>query len=132
MSPHLADLQPKDPAKKFAYNELQITLWISSFGDRWSTNQGGTANLYGDDDHANTMLTLQPGEWVRVIADGNIRMDDVIGLMKSDFPADHAHAETSLFREATMLTSTLSATVAREICFDQTHVQAVPIRLFVP
>ena len=132
VSPHLADLQPKDPAKAFGYHEILIALSISS-GDRWSTNQGGTAGLYGDDDHANTMLSLQPGEWVRVIAKGNIRIDDeLLGLIKSGSPADHAYAETSLFREETMLTSTQSATVAREICVTQTHEQTVPIQLVLP
>ena len=132
VSPHLADLQPEDPAKAFAYHELLIDLSISS-GDRWSTNQGGTASLYGDDDHANTMLSLQPGEWVHVIAKGNIRIDDeLLELIRSSSPADRAYAETSLFREETMLTSTQSATVAREICVAQTHEQTVPIQLVLP
>ena len=131
LSPHLADLQPNDPAKAFAYHELQVALWISS-SDRWSTNQGGTAALYGDDDHAKTMLTLQPGEWVRVVAKGNIRIDDdVIGLIRSGFPADRAYAEASLFQEETMVTSTLSATAGAEICVAQTHGQMVPIQLSV-
>jgi hypothetical protein len=133
VSPHLADLQPKDPAKEFSYNELQVALWISSSGDRWSTNQGGTANLYGNDDHAGTMLTLQSGEWVRVLANGNIRIDDqIVELIKSGFPADHAYAEASLFREETMLTSTYSATVAHESCVAQTYRQTAPIRLSIP
>ena len=132
LSPHLADLQPKDPAKEFAYKELQITLSIAS-GERWSTNQGGGAALYGNDDHADTMLTLQPGEWVRVVAKGNIRIDDsLIELIGSGFPADHAYAETSLFREETMVTARHSAIVAREICIAQTHGQAVPIQVLLP
>jgi len=45
-SPHLADLQPEDPAQKFAYYELQIALWIAA-DKRWSTNMGGSAILYG-------------------------------------------------------------------------------------
>lgn len=55
ISPNLADLQPKNPAQKFAYYELQIVLWIGADG-RWSTNMGGSAVLYGAD--ANTMTTL--------------------------------------------------------------------------
>jgi hypothetical protein len=131
-SPHLADLQPKDPAKEFTYNELQITLWISS-GERWSIDQGGTAALYGNDDHAGTMLTLQPGKWVQVIAKRNIRMDGaVIGLIRTGFPANQAYAEASLFREETLVTSTQSATAAREVCVAQTHEQTVPIQLSLP
>jgi hypothetical protein len=49
ISPHLADLQPKDPAKEFGYYELQIALWIVAPDERWSTNMGGSAVLYGDD-----------------------------------------------------------------------------------
>ena len=60
-SPNLADLQPKDPAKQFAYYELEIVLWIAA-EERWSTNTGGSAVLYGNDDHTNTVVTLEPGQ----------------------------------------------------------------------
>jgi hypothetical protein len=46
-SPHLADLQPKDASKKFAYSELHIVLWIAA-GEKWSSNTGGGVTLYGD------------------------------------------------------------------------------------
>ena len=132
LSPHLADLPPKDPAKEFAYKELQITLSIAS-SERWSTNTGGTAGLYGDDNHPNTMLTLQSGEWVRVVAKGNIRIHDgLIRLIASRFPADHAYAEASLFPEETMVTARQSATVAREICVVQTRGQTMPIQVLLP
>ena len=131
-SSHLADLQPKDPAQKFAYYELQIVLWIAA-GERWNTNTGGSAILYGANDHANTMLTLNPGEWVRVIAKGHIHLDaDLIKLTLSGHPADQANAQTSLFREDTLITPTESATVAREVCVAKTQGQAVPIQLSIP
>ena len=54
---------------------------------------GGSAILYGADDHANTMLTLKPGEWVRIIAKGHFRLDeDLLKLIRSGYPADHASA----------------------------------------
>src|ERR1700680_1715098 len=82
-SPHLADLQPKDPAQQFTFYKFQIALWIAA-DDRWSTNSGGSAILYGANDHANTMMTLNPGEWVRVIATGDLNLDaDVIKLTLS-------------------------------------------------
>jgi hypothetical protein len=131
-SSHLADLQPKDPAQKFAYYELQIVLWIAA-GERWSTNTGGSAILYGANDHANTMLTLNPGEWVRVIAKGHIHLDaDLIKRTLSGHPADQANAQTSLFREDTLITPTESATVAREVCLAKTQGQTVPIQLSIP
>ena len=94
-SPHLADLQPANPALTFAYSELRIVLWIAG-GEKWSTNTGGNAVLYGANDHANTMLTLSPGEWVRVIGKGNLRLlnDQVLHLIKSGHPADHVYAQT--------------------------------------
>jgi hypothetical protein len=131
-SPNLADLQPKDPAKQFAYYELQIALWIAA-DERWSTNTGGYAALYGNDDHTNTMLTLEPGQWIRVFAKGNLRLNDsVVELVGSGAPVDHAYAQTTLFREETMVTARQSATVAREVCVAQTHRQAVPIHLSIP
>ena len=131
-SPNLADLQPKDSAKQFAYYEVQILLWIAA-DERWSTNTGGYAALYGDDDHADTMLTLEPGQWIRVVAEGRIRLENnVVELVRSGAPADHAFAEATLFREETKITSKQSATVARELCVAQTHGQSVPIALSIP
>ena len=131
-SPHLTDLQPKNPAQKFAYYELQIALWIAA-DERWSTNMGGSAILYGADDHANTMLTLKPGEWVRIIAKGHLRLDeDLLKLTRSGYPADHAYAQTSLFGEETLITPSHSATVATEVCLTKTKGQDVLIQLTVP
>ena len=133
-SPNLADLQPKNPGRKFGYYELQITLWIAA-GERWSTNMGGTAILYGADDHANTMLTLKPGEWARVVAKARNGLD----ALEGDVPeltklasVDHAWAESSLSREETQITAKHSATVARELCIDQTHSQSAPFQLTMP
>jgi hypothetical protein len=85
-SPHLADLQPDDPAQQFTYYELQIVLWIAA-GERWSTDGGGSAILYGANDHANTMLALNPGEWIRVVAMGHFDIDENLAkLTRSDHP----------------------------------------------
>jgi hypothetical protein len=125
-SPHLADLQPKNPAQKFAYFALVIVLWIAS-SERWSTNAGGGVILYGSNDHPNTMLTLKPGEWVRVIGKGHL-----IEFTSFGDPADQAYATASLFREETLITPTQSATVKREVCLAQTRGQSVPIQLAIP
>jgi hypothetical protein len=131
-SPHLADLQPKDPAQKFGYYELQIALWIAA-DKRWSTNMCGSAILYGDDSHANTMLTLQPGEWVRVVAKGNMRLDDtLLELIRSGSPANQAYAQTTVLRAETLITPKHSATVSREFCVAQTHGPTLPIQLTIP
>jgi hypothetical protein len=126
-SPHLADLQPSDPAEKFAYFQLEIALWIA--GDGWSSTTGG-AILYGSDNLAHTLLTLQPGEWVRVVAKGNLQLEsNLVELSKSGFPADHVYATSTLFREETLVKPRNSATVATEVCLTETGEQGLPIQL---
>jgi len=131
ISPHLADLQPEDPAKKFTYYELRIDLWVVGNG-RWSTNTGGSATLYGAENHGGTMLTLQPGEWIRVVASGGIRLgDDVLELIRSGSPATHAYAEATLFRSENLRTAKLSATANREVCLAQSHRQTAAIQISI-
>jgi len=131
-SPHLADLQPKNPGQEFAYYELQIVLWIAA-GEQWSTNTGGGVILYGANDHANTMLTLNPGEWLRVVGKGHLVLDkSLVKLTLSGHPADHVYAQASIYRAETLITPTQSATLSREVCLAQTHEQTVPIQLAIP
>jgi hypothetical protein len=42
-SPQLADLQPENPAQKFSYSKLQITLWIAA-SKQWGTTSGNSHN----------------------------------------------------------------------------------------
>ena len=37
-SPHVADLQPEEPAEKFSCSQLQVELWIA--GKEWRSNSG--------------------------------------------------------------------------------------------
>lgn len=133
-SPHLSDLQPKNPAQKFAYSKLEITLWIAAEDGQWSTNTGGSVVLYGDDNHAGTMLSLKPGQWVRIVGTGmfsdprNGLSDEFIRL----HPAGRVYANAALYRGQTLITPTQSATVTREVCIEQTHAQTVPIQLAIP
>jgi hypothetical protein len=133
-SPHLADLQPEDPARKFAYSELRVTLWISSDDDQWSADTGGRITLYGAEDHADTMLSLEPGQWVRVIGSGKFTLpsnglnDDLIRSK----PVGRVFAQASLYRSQTLITPTQSASVSREVCISQEHEPGVPIRLPIP
>ncbi len=130
-SPHLADIQPKDPAQKFAHYELQIALWIAS--DQWSTNTAGSVILYGANNHPHTMLTLNPGEWVRVIGKGHLDLsNELVSLVVSGHPADHMYAEASLYRQETLITPTESASVSREVCLKRTQGQSLPIQLTMP
>jgi hypothetical protein len=83
--------------------------------------------LYGSNDHPNTMLTLKPGEWVRVIGKGHL-----IKFTSFSDPADQAYATASLFREETLITPTQSATVKRQVCLAQTRGQSIAIQLAIP
>jgi hypothetical protein len=132
-SPHLADLQPKDPAQKFSYSELHVVLWIAG-GEHWSANTGGGVVLYGDDDHPGTMLSLRPGEWARIIGQAKFTLpgDRLNAELIRSHPPDRVYAEASLFREETLITPTQSATVVHEVCVAHTPGQSVPIQLTIP
>jgi hypothetical protein len=95
---------------------------------------GWCAVLYGANDHANTMLTLNPGEWVRVIGKGHLRPLDgeLVDLSRLGHPPDHVYAQTSLYREETLATATLAATLGREVCLTQVIGQSAPIDLVIP
>jgi hypothetical protein len=46
--------------------------------------------LYGRSDHPNTMVTLKPGEWVRILDQGLFELDDeILGLIRAGQTADH-------------------------------------------
>lgn len=140
-SPQLADLQPKDPSQKFSYSKLQIALSIAG-GDYWSITPVGFVALYGGDGHPGTMLSLQPGQWARIIGEGrfaiggfsggNFRPDALNASVIRSHPADRVYAEASLYREETLITPTQSATVGREICVAHPPGQSIPIQLIIP
>ncbi len=63
-TPHLADLQPAEETSKFQAFNLLLGLFLR-WGDGNSTSLGWI-HLYGVPDQKETILTLLPGEWVRV------------------------------------------------------------------
>ena len=63
VSPDLSDLQPADDSVPFHY--VSMTLVISIVEDFRSS---ATVTLYGSAQHEQTVVTLQPGEWIRVTA----------------------------------------------------------------
>jgi hypothetical protein len=60
VSPHLSDLQPDDPATDFKFFGLSLLTRVGV-----ST---GYAELFGAPEHPETMITVHPGEWLRVKA----------------------------------------------------------------
>jgi hypothetical protein len=141
-SPHLADLQPQDPAQKFTYSELEIVLWIGGkkTTDKgwWNANTGGGVGLYGADDPAHSMVTLHQGEWVRILGEGKLTFPPegpagpIFGLIRSGSVVDHAFAKVSLFQVETLLTATATARVRRKLCLEQAQGEAIPISLPAP
>jgi hypothetical protein len=128
-SPHLSDLQPADAGQKFAYLELNLTLWI--VGPRWSANTGGGVALYGAERDPNTLRRLHPGEWVQVIGQGHLRLPEKVTLAQSD-EVREVNAKLTLYRDEMQLTASAAATVAKEVCIDQTHGPSVSIKLDHP
>lgn len=132
ISPHLADLQPIDPAEKFSFSEIQTALWIAADG-QWSTNMGGSTVLYGNEDVPGTMLTLNAGEWLRVVARGHLQFGgDVLMSLPSPRAADVAYAESSLYRDEMSITATESNDAAYEICVKQERGGRVPLDFRIP
>src|SRR5262249_3975802 len=62
--PHLSDLQPSDESLTFTYLSLGLGIRVSVEGpDVFSL---GSVELFGSSDDARTVLTLRPGEWIRI------------------------------------------------------------------
>lgn len=62
VSPHLADLQPADASLSFDYESISIV--VGSARDVRQTI--GVLTIYGSKEHEQSLVLLQPGEWIRV------------------------------------------------------------------
>jgi hypothetical protein len=65
VSPHLSDLQPPDASEPFTYFSLSLVIYLDGTGEKQALGIGWV-DLYGSAQHDGTMLTLEPGQWVRV------------------------------------------------------------------
>jgi len=65
--PHLSDLQPPSESQPFSYLSLALEVRLSSTGLPQASGVGWV-ELYGSAEHEDTIITLKPGEWVRVKA----------------------------------------------------------------
>lgn len=69
ISPHLSDLQPSDESRAFEYLSIELLLSLMNADPQGPQIQSETGiELYGSEDHEGTVLTLKPGEWIRVKA----------------------------------------------------------------
>jgi hypothetical protein len=74
VSPHLSDLQPNDESVAFSYFSLALVVRGEGEMQRPDVPCMGFVELYGSQDHPESMLVLRPGEWIRLTADVALRM----------------------------------------------------------
>jgi hypothetical protein len=65
--PHLSDLQPSSESQTFSYRDLALEVRLSGTGPAQAFGVGWV-ELYGSGEREDTIITLKPGEWVRVKA----------------------------------------------------------------
>jgi hypothetical protein len=65
--PHLSDLQPFLESQPFSYLSLALEVRLSGTGPAQAFGVGWV-ELYGSAEREDTIITLKPGEWVRVKA----------------------------------------------------------------
>lgn len=65
--PHLSDLQPSSEWQPFSYLSLALQVRLSATGPAQAFGVGWV-ELYGSNEREDTVITLKPGEWVRVKA----------------------------------------------------------------
>jgi hypothetical protein len=68
VSPHLSDLQPSDESVAFNYSSLGLVVRGEGEPQGLPVDSIGFVELFGSAAHAESMMVLQPGEWVRVSA----------------------------------------------------------------
>jgi hypothetical protein len=128
----LAELQPADAAQRFRYSALSVSLWAAA-GNNQRVIGLASVRIYGAEDRPNTMMTLSPGEWVRIAGRDKVHFPtdrSAIDLIHSG-AIDHAFPQVSVYRSETQLTPTASATDSREICIRQTRGKDFPIALSI-
>ena len=132
-SPNLSDLQPSDAGQKFSYSSLKVALWLG--GSKWSSNMGGGFALYGNESHAGTLLTLNPGECVRLIGKGIITIalpSEFSRLAGTGDVVSNASARVSIYKDETLLTPTGEASVSTGMCLTVIKGATVPVQLTTP
>jgi hypothetical protein len=131
-SPHLADLQPVDASQKFGYSVVRVEFWIG--GTRWDETDStwGDVALYGASQHPGTMLTMHPGEWVRIIGTGKItRPEEGMRFIRNGDAVNHANAQVSIHEVETLLTANAYATISHGVCPNRSQGPDVAMKLDV-
>jgi hypothetical protein len=106
ISPDLTDLQPPGRLQAFDYLSLALRISLDTVGPPQAFGLGWV-ELYGSAKHPNTILALEPGHWIRVIAKVKMHTwpsQPVDALLRGDFsmhrnvfrPEDHGGVIDSL------------------------------------
>jgi hypothetical protein len=83
--------------------------------------------------HAHTMLTMHPGEWVRIVGAGKItRPEEVMRFIHNGDPVNHANAQVSIHEVETLLTASASATISHGVCPNRSQGPSVAMKLDEP
>jgi hypothetical protein len=122
-SPHLSDIQSAGSPERLTYSLMVVELWIG--GARWDANTGGRIDLFGAEDHPSTLVTLRPGEWVRIIGKGNIHRPQAV----QSTPVDRAKVRASIYEMDELLAARATATSGRHVCLSEKQGQSIPITL---
>ena len=116
------------------FGEAQVQFWIG--GARWdATDSRGDVDLYGANQHLGTMLTMHPGEWVRIIGKGEITLPEnerVMSLIRNGDAVNHANAQVLIHKVETLLTANAAATTLHAVCPNRSQGPSVAMKLDVP
>ena len=96
---------------------MTVQFWIG--GTKWEwTSSEGDITLYGASQHAGTMLTMHPGEWVRIIRTGKIILPDekIMRFIRNRDAVNHANSQVSIHEVETLLAANASATISHGVC----------------
>jgi hypothetical protein len=74
VSPHLCDLQPSDESVAFDYFSLALVARGEVEPQGSTAPFVGFVELFGSSDHPESMTVVQPGEWIRVIANVKLKL----------------------------------------------------------
>jgi hypothetical protein len=73
VSPHLSDLQPSDASVEFSYFSFTLVAMATTEPQHAELRSLGFVELYGSPEHGETMVSLKPGEWIRVKTNMKLR-----------------------------------------------------------
>jgi hypothetical protein len=74
VSPHLSDLQPNDESLAFNYFSLALAVRGVAEPQGPPVDSIGFVELFGSADHAESLMIVRPGEWIRVRA--NVKLHE--------------------------------------------------------